>query len=103
MPGLGLLCLRLTVGGFLLTTLSALPWPWLFGILFSASVCVCLGVWTPITAGFDAAGEVFLAVSRPIEYRLHILLAIVALSLALLGPGAWSGDSLIFGRKRIRL
>jgi uncharacterized membrane protein YphA (DoxX/SURF4 family) len=31
----------------------------------------------------------------------HILLVILSISLALLGPGAWSIDAHIFGRKRI--
>jgi putative oxidoreductase len=103
LPGLGLFCLRLAAGGFLMAGLPALAQPWLFALLLCTGACVCIGLWTPITAGCDAAGEVFLAVSRPIEIRLHVLLAIVALSLAMLGPGAWSLDSLIFGRKRIRL
>jgi uncharacterized membrane protein YphA (DoxX/SURF4 family) len=33
----------------------------------------------------------------------HIFLAVVAASLAMLGPGAWSVDSRLFGRKRFDL
>jgi uncharacterized membrane protein YphA (DoxX/SURF4 family) len=34
---------------------------------------------------------------------IHIFLAVVAISVAMLGPGAWSIDSRLFGRKRFDL
>jgi uncharacterized membrane protein YphA (DoxX/SURF4 family) len=36
-------------------------------------------------------------------YEHHLLLAVLAISLAMLGPGAWSIDAQIFGRKRITI
>jgi hypothetical protein len=32
---------------------------------------------------------------------LHVIVASIGLSLAMLGPGAWSVDARLFGRKRI--
>jgi uncharacterized membrane protein YphA (DoxX/SURF4 family) len=40
--------------------------------------------------------------SRPPEETplIHIFLAVLSVSVALLGPGAWSIDARLFGRKR---
>jgi uncharacterized membrane protein YphA (DoxX/SURF4 family) len=45
--------------------------------------------------------ELLITFSHMIDNATHIVLAILGLSLALLGPGAWSIDARIFGRKRI--
>jgi uncharacterized membrane protein YphA (DoxX/SURF4 family) len=42
-----------------------------------------------------------MTVTDPGGYGSHLLLAILGISLAMLGPGAWSIDALLFGRKRI--
>ena len=34
---------------------------------------------------------------------IHIFLAILAVSVAMLGPGAWSIDARLFGRKRFEI
>jgi hypothetical protein len=34
------------------------------------------------------------------DTRIHLFLAFVAASLAMLGPGTWSIDSRLFGRRR---
>jgi uncharacterized membrane protein YphA (DoxX/SURF4 family) len=52
-------------------------------------------------SGLEAVAELLMTVSDPERYESHILLAVLAISLAMLGPGAWSIDALIFGRKRI--
>jgi uncharacterized membrane protein YphA (DoxX/SURF4 family) len=51
--------------------------------------------------GLAAMIELLLAFSPAGGSATHILLAILSVSLALLGPGAWSIDAQIFGRKRI--
>lgn len=109
-PGTGLLLLRLAAGGFLiaesLATMIPLPpspvWE-IHSALVCAGACICLGVWTPFAAGVEVLAEVLMMLSRPAQAQSHILLAVLALSLILLGPGAWSIDSLLFGRKRIAL
>jgi uncharacterized membrane protein YphA (DoxX/SURF4 family) len=54
-----------------------------------------------------ALDEVWIALSiHSLEREgtwIHIFLAIVAVSTAMLGPGAWSIDARLFGRKRIDL
>ena len=54
-------------------------------------------------SALEAVSELLMALSRPVVYESHALLAIVALSLVFLGPGAWSVDALLFGRKRIAI
>ena len=52
-------------------------------------------------AGLDGAAELLMTITDSGRYESHLLLAILGISLAMLGPGAWSIDALIFGRKRI--
>jgi uncharacterized membrane protein YphA (DoxX/SURF4 family) len=62
------------------------------------------GLWTPVIAGLVALEELWkvLGLHRPAGESLliHIVLAVLAVSLAMLGPGAWSIDARLFGRKR---
>ena len=52
-----------------------------------------------------ALDEVWMALSlsaAPLGDRwIHVIVAVLAVSLAMLGPGAWSIDARLFGRKRI--
>ena len=50
-----------------------------------------------------ALDEVWIALSRYSGRQdtwIHIFLAMLAVSVAMLGPGAWSIDARLFGRKR---
>jgi uncharacterized membrane protein YphA (DoxX/SURF4 family) len=69
--------------------------------LIFVGICICLGLWTPVMGALEAIAELLMTVTDPGRYESHILLAILGISLAMLGPGAWSIDSLVFGRKRI--
>ncbi len=107
-PGIGLLLLRLAAGCALiverLQLLRPIPPSPLLEInvvLILIGICICLGLWTPVMAGLDGAAELLMTVSDPGRYESHLLLAILGISLAMLGPGAWSIDALLFGRKRI--
>ena len=57
------------------------------------------GFWTPIGGVLQALVE-FATVLEGGGYE-HAVRATIGLSLALLGPGAWSIDARLFGRKRI--
>lgn len=65
------------------------------GLLASA------GLWTPVIGILVAILEIGLLVRRVGDPWLHVLLATLAASLSLLGPGAWSVDAHLFGRRRI--
>jgi putative oxidoreductase len=107
-PGVGLLLLRLTAGGSLIVErmLMMMPLPpspqWEINTtLICVGACVCLGLWTPVMAGLEAVAELLVTLSQPSQYQTHILLAVLSVGLAMLGPGAASIDASIFGRKRI--
>jgi uncharacterized membrane protein YphA (DoxX/SURF4 family) len=59
------------------------------------------GLWTPIAAIFMAVLEFWPMLCTQSLDVDHIVIGLVAVGLAMLGPGAWSLDAVIFGRKRI--
>jgi uncharacterized membrane protein YphA (DoxX/SURF4 family) len=62
------------------------------------------GLWTPVVGVVVAVDELWIAVSVYSSERegprIHILLAVLIAGVAMLGPGAWSIDARLFGRKR---
>jgi uncharacterized membrane protein YphA (DoxX/SURF4 family) len=66
-------------------------------------VSLLCGLWTPVTGIVAAFIELLLTFSQSGGDATHILLVILSTSLALLGPGAWSVDAHLFGRKRIEI
>ena len=58
-----------------------------------------IGLWTPLAAVTGTAIQVIVIT---FAHRFDLIVsAAMGLSLALLGPGAWSFDARLFGRKRI--
>jgi len=105
LPGAGLLLLRLCDGLLLLfhsAIRSGFPIS-LEGlaqlVAASAGILILVGLATPFAAAIG--GVVVLCIAAPIE--THIVLATIGVSLALLGPGAWSIDARLYGRRRIDL
>jgi uncharacterized membrane protein YphA (DoxX/SURF4 family) len=103
-----LLLLRLAVGASLVIEKISGIWVIHRSLGFEARIAlVCVGIslfcglWTPIMASVAAVTELLLAFSQAGVNATHVLLAILSISLALLGPGAWSVDAHLFGRKRI--
>ena len=70
----------------------------------AAGVFVIAGLWTPVTAALAALDQIWIALSIPSSQRggewIHMLLGVLCASVAMLGPGAWSIDARLFGRKR---
>ena len=66
-----------------------------FGLLLTA------GLFTPLAGIVVAIVELSVAASRLEQLWPSLLAASMASSLAMLGPGAWSMDAHLFGRKRI--
>ena len=62
-----------------------------------------VGLWTPVAGVLMAVAEICLIFSHPIDPWRHILLAALGVALTMLGPGAWSVDAHLFGRKRIHI
>lgn len=107
-PGAGLLLMRLVVGILLiisgLARFSGDP-PIQLSVLSALAICVGIlllaGLWTPIAGMLVAALEVSKFLLRPENLWISILLGTIGASLAMVGPGAWSLDARLFGRKHI--
>jgi putative oxidoreductase len=68
-----------------------------------AALFLLVGLWTPVVGVLMAIAELCLTFSYPIDPWRHILLGALGAALAMLGPGAWSVDARLFGRKRIQI
>jgi len=108
LPGVGLLILRLFVGGALvLDAVSAVldvpimgAAPYLLAGV--AGILLLIGLWTPIAGTTTAVTEPWIILSSPHEHlRSHLLLFGLGIALAMIGPGAWSIDARLYGWKRI--
>jgi putative oxidoreductase len=111
-PGIGLLLLRLL-------TAAALIYFGIVGVLSSpppaivvlqiigigAGILLLVGLWTPVAGALAAIVKVSIAFSRYFSHSgdpwIPIVQAVLGAVLAMVGPGAWSVDARLFGRKRI--
>ena len=90
-------------------------WPNLSALIvvslsFVAGVCLLLGVLTPIASLIVAFGTVayhFLGITNPggfvVSSFLVLRITALAIATACLGPGAFSFDAWIFGRREIHI
>jgi putative oxidoreductase len=72
-------------------------------IAAGAGVLLLVGLWTPVSGTLVAIAEVWIAFSRAGDPWIPIILATLGATLAMVGPGAWSIDARLFGRKHIDL
>ena len=114
-PGFGLLLLRLGFGIALIYLGVSRP----FGTLgapitvardfveAAGGIFLIVGLWTPVMAALIALNELWIAFplysSQPDTRLIHIFLAVLTAGVAMLGPGAWSIDARLFGRKRFKM
>ncbi len=110
LPGTGLLLLRLVAGIVLIhhgligpSGVNPLEPATRDLIAAGAGVLLLAGLWTPMTGVLVVIIELWIAVSQPNNLCTPLLLGAFGASLAMLGPGAWSIDARLFGRKRIEL
>src|SRR5271170_5178824 len=108
-PGAGLLLLRLAgAAPFLIGGCSEFL-GWHHGGLYMGFVTIGVGtlllagLWTPITGTLLAIIEVWIVFFQGGQAEIHLPLAALGVSLVMLGPGAWSVDAKLFGRKRINI
>jgi len=71
------------------------------GIGALAGTLLVAGLWTPVAGVLVAIMEAWTAFSLPASAGLPAVLAVLGASLAMIGPGAWSLDAWLFGRKHI--
>jgi len=107
-PGKGLLLQRLLTGATLLhcgiAYLRTAPQvgpvaPQIIGV--GAGTLLLVGLWTPLAGCLLAIAEVWIAFSYPGDPWIPIMVAALGVSLAMVGPGIWSIDARLFGRKHI--
>ena len=67
----------------------------------SLGLLILVGLWTPIAGGLIFIVELSLAMFGHADPWRAIALATLGASMAMIGPGAWSIDSRLFGRKQI--
>lgn len=66
-----------------------------------AGILLLVGLWTPVAGTLVATVELWIALDGGGERSIAIMLAALGASIAMIGPGAWSIDARLFGRKRI--
>ena len=108
-PGIGLLLQRVVTATVLFCSLFAhlrepsryaLISPHLIGA--GAGILLLLGLWTPVCGLLIAVVEVWVGYSSA-GAGIPIMLATLGATLAMLGPGAWSIDAHLFGRKHFEI
>jgi putative oxidoreductase len=76
-------------------------------VCVTSGVLLLIGLFTPVTGAVAAVMKTGLAISRFFSRTgdpwIVLALAILATALAMIGPGAWSIDAWLFGRKHIDL
>jgi putative oxidoreductase len=65
------------------------------------SILVLIGLWTPVVAGLTSLTEIWVLLYRTGDSWIPIIAATLSATLAMIGPGAWSVDARLFGRKHI--
>ena len=106
-PGAALLLLRVTaaiVFALLVWNSEAVgPARFRFSVCVLAAALICLGLFTPICSViFGLIEGITMSAEWRTQSKLVVLWLPVSLCIALLGPGAFSLDARLFGRKRIR-
>ncbi len=77
---------------------------WAPALLATVGIALCVGLFTPVSAGLCALIEIVIwHFSKGTIAALHVCAVLVAIALAMLGPGAYSLDARLFGRRKISI
>ncbi|WP_158944944.1 hypothetical protein, partial [Granulicella sp. S190] len=106
-PGFGIFLQRLVTGVVLLSHgIAALNQPSAAELLVPQvagavlGLLIAVGLWTPMAGALIVVIEVWIVLAGG-GNALSLLLAVLGGTLAMIGPGAWSIDARLFGRKHI--
>jgi hypothetical protein len=107
-PGAGLLLLRLVIAVALayqvtvtLPTGHSLQSAVIAILTAMVAILLLVGVWTPIIGALTAPIELLNIFARADNPWMCVLLGALGISIAMIGPGAWSVDARRYGWKRI--
>jgi putative oxidoreductase len=107
-PGFGLLIQRLVLGTALvyhgIALLSGSPAVESVVLEVAGSglgLFILAGLWTPAVGALVAVVQLWIALAGVGDSSVAIILAVLGGTLAMIGPGAWSIDARLFGRKYI--
>ena len=67
----------------------------------SAGILLLVGLWTPVAGVLIAMIELWIALANSSDPWIPIVIAAFGATVAMIGPGAWSVDARLFGRKHI--
>jgi len=106
-PGLGLLAQRVLIAVVLVSRVVAhiakgtnsAALPELIGA--GLSIFILVGLWTPIAGALVSLTEIWDLLCRTGDSWIPSIVATLSAALAMIGPGAWSVDARLFGRKHI--
>ena len=109
-PGRGLLLQRVVTATFLFWLgFGHLNGALQFSLVFphalgaGAGILLLLGLWTPVCGALITVVEVWIALSYTGGCGTSLMLATSGATLAMIGPGAWSVDAQLFGRKHFEI
>jgi len=107
-PGAGLLVLRLAAaipqiigGGIAVRDAPQLGLHAIYFATIGVGILLLAGLWTPVAGALQAIIDGLDFLSRGDGASCTSCSRALGVSLVMLGPGAWSVDARLFGRKRI--
>jgi len=105
-PGGGLLLLRIAAAVATILCAFGAPLQDLSGKVFqviasTTGALLLIGLWTPVAGLLQVCVELTGCFGHDTPGVSQLLLSVLGLSLSMTGPGAWSIDARLFGRKQI--
>jgi putative oxidoreductase len=68
-----------------------------------AGILFLVGLWTPVAGALIAVTELWIAVTHLSDPWISIMLATIGGTSAMLGPGAFSVDARLYGRRHLQV